>query len=118
MSNLREFFASVGSDADDVIIRLGGNPDLVVRFVTKFLSDGSFANLKSALAAGDRDTAFRAAHTLKGVSGTLGFQRLYEKATSVTELLRGGAVDAAKTALPALETEYSLVMEALKTLEQ
>ena len=118
MSNLREFFASVGSDADDVIMRLGGNPDLVVRFVTKFLSDGSFSSLKSSLDAGDRDTAFRAAHTLKGVSGTLGFQRLYEKATSVTELLRGGDVDAAKTALPALETEYCLVMEALKNLAQ
>ncbi len=118
MSNLREFFASVGSDADDVIVRLGGNPALVVRFVTKFLSDESFSSLITALDEGDGDTAFRAAHTLKGVSGTLGFQRLYEKASAVTELLRGGAIAEAKASMPFLEAEYSLVIEALKSLEQ
>lgn len=118
MSSLSEFFASVGSDSDDAVARLGGNEALVVCFVTKFLSDNSLSSLRSALECGDSEAALRAAHTLKGVSGTLSFQRLYERVSSVTELLRSGALDAARTAFPALEKEYSLVIEALKNLEQ
>ncbi len=117
MNSLNEFFASVGSDESEVVSRLGGNPALVVRFVTRFLSDGSFTTLSDALASGDIQTAFRAAHTLKGVCGTLGFQRLYEKASAVTELLRAGSLDSARSAMPDLCAEYNLVIEMIEKLK-
>ena len=46
--------------------------DFVRRFALKFLQDDSFPNLKKALEAQDAPTAFRAAHTLKGVCQNLG----------------------------------------------
>ncbi len=37
---------------------------------------------------GDTETAFRAAHTLKGICMNLGFDRLYEASYDITEVLR------------------------------
>ncbi len=111
--NIEQFYASIGSDATEVIRRLGGSPALVERFLMKFRKDGSFSELNTALAAGDTDVAFRAAHTLKGVCATLGLGRLLAQASSVTELLRDGNLEDAKQAFPALASEYELVIKAL-----
>jgi HPt (histidine-containing phosphotransfer) domain-containing protein len=40
------------------------------------------------MAKKDFDTAFRAAHTLKGVCSTLGFQNLFTISSQLTEALR------------------------------
>lgn len=62
--------------------------DLVKRFIRKFLDDGSFSALCIAMAGDNRSKAFRAAHTLKGVSGSLGLTRLHSSASQLAELLR------------------------------
>jgi len=53
--------------------------------------------IADALKAGDRETAERTAHSLKGVSGTLCATRVYAAATAVDAALReesdGDAVD-------------------------
>ena len=79
MRGLDEFYAAVGADADDVVRRLGVGEDLVVRFVLRYREDGTFNKLVAALDDDDTEEAFRAAHTLKGSTGTLGFERLYRK---------------------------------------
>ena len=62
--------------------------DLVKRFIRKFLDDGSFSELRIAMAGDNRGKAFRAAHTLKGVSGSLSLTRLHSSASQLAELLR------------------------------
>ena len=62
-------------------------------------------------------TAFRAAHTLKGVCQNLGFDALYDPASALTEALRGGTLDGADTLFPPVEKEYQRVVAALKELE-
>ena len=62
--------------------------DLVERFLRKFLDDGSFSDLCIAMAGDNRDKAFRAAHTLKGVSVSLGLTSLHSSASQLAELLR------------------------------
>ena len=116
MNNLEQFYASVGSDAAEVVGRLGGNAALVMRFLAKFQEDGSFRQLCAALDGSDTETAFRAAHTLKGASANLGLQTLFIKASEMTELLRGGAVDEAETALPGLREEYDRVCSLIAEL--
>ena len=71
--------------------------EMLARFALKFLDDESMDKLEAAMAAGDAEGAFMAAHTLKGVSQNLGFDNLYEPAVVVTEALRGAdAVDGAR----------------------
>ncbi len=116
MISLEEFYASVGSDATAVISRLGGNSGLIMRFLAMFRADTSYNELCTALDNDNTEAAFRAAHKLKGVVGTLGFQTLYDQASSVTEMLRGGDLASAKVARPELEKAYAQVLEALKDI--
>lgn len=116
MQSLEEFYASVGSNAGEIIGRLGGNEGMVRKFLSKFPADNSINELKAALDAGDTDTAFRCAHTMKGLCATLGIQSVFEKASNVTELLRAKNIDDAKTAFPALREEYEKALESLKSL--
>ena len=85
---VRESYEKIGSNFEEVLRRLGSEA-LVKRFALKFLNDTSFQDLKDALVKKDGETAFRAAHTLKGVCLNLGFDRLYEVSAELTEKLRG-----------------------------
>ena len=60
------------------------------KFVLKFLGDASYDTLLQSMEAGDYESAFRAAHTIKGVGQNLGFTHLYQSAGALSEALRGG----------------------------
>ena len=113
---LEQFYHAIGGDYRGVLDRLPST-DFVRRFALKFLQDDSFPNLKKALAEKDAQTAFRAAHTLKGVCQNLGFDTLYVPASALTEALRGGSLDGSAALFAAVEKEYLRVVEALKELE-
>ncbi len=118
MRGLEEFYRRVGADADEVVRRLGVGEELVVCFALRYREDDTFERLAAALDADDTEEAFRAAHTLKGSSGTLGFERLYREASDMTEMLRRGELERAKDSLPVLEEEYDNVIEALERLDR
>ena len=86
---LRECYAALGGDYDEVMSRLRSER-LVQKFVLKFLNDGSYQLLRDALEAGDREEAFRAAHTIKGVCANLAFTGLLDSSERLTEALRDG----------------------------
>ena len=86
---LKECYAAMGGDYDEVMGRLRSEK-LVQKFVLKFLNDGSYQLLLDSLAAGDRDEAFRAAHTIKGVCANLAFNTLLASSEELTEALREG----------------------------
>ena len=74
---VKECYAKIGGDYDDVVKRLMRDA-LVERFMLKFLEDGSYQELVNALKEGRDEDAFRAAHTLKGICQNLSFTSLYE----------------------------------------
>lgn len=111
---LKECYEALGGDYAGVVGRLHGEA-LVGRFALRFLEDGSYALLQKSLAEQNYDEAFRAAHTIKGVCQNLGFVRLYESSSALTEALRGGAwSDAAAQQLEALERDYRVTVDAIK----
>ena len=109
MLNLEQFYAAVGGNAAENISRLGGNRTLLELLLSKFPKDDSFRTLSEAIDGSKTEEAFRAAHTLKGVSANLGIQSLFIKASEVTEYLRGGNLEAARTRMPDLTGEYDRV---------
>ena len=64
---------------------------------------------------GDAETAFRAAHTLKGLCLNLGFESLYKVDAALTEELRAGKLEEAKTSLPGVREKN---MRSLSDLSQ
>lgn len=111
--NLEECYEAMDSDYDDVMRRLGSET-LVRKFVLKFLDDTSFQGLKEGLENQDAELAFRSAHTLKGVCMNLGFTKLFEVSSALTEELR----DKENTTemFEEVEREYTRTIEAIKGL--
>ena len=84
---LKEFYQAIGSDFDEIFKRFG-NEQLILKFVKSFEKDKSFSELCEGFEEKDIEKAFRAAHTLKGVSVNLGFSELYAASSELTEVLR------------------------------
>ncbi|MGN0996284.1 MAG: Hpt domain-containing protein [Candidatus Ventricola sp.] len=114
---IEDCYLAMGGDYAQVQKRLP-SAALIKRFVAKFLSDDSFDQLCRAMQAGQREEAFRAAHTLKGVCANLGFDRLYGSASRLTEELRpeGSVIPAAAAELLAkVEQDYAETTGAIRT---
>lgn len=77
-----------GADVDTGLGRCMGMEPLYLRLVGSVKDEAAFDKLDSALAAGDLDAAFEAAHALKGVLANLALTPLSEPVYEITELLR------------------------------
>lgn len=110
-----EFYAEVGGDYEDVLGRFRGE-ERVIKFLRLFLADTSIADLRRNMAEENYKEAFRAAHTLKGVASNLGLTSMQEAASEVTEALRGGDADTAKTLMPKLDELCDKTLCSLNSL--
>ncbi len=108
---LNEIYAAAGGSAGETIGRLGSE-ELVRTVVKKFAADDTFSRLKRALAADDCESAFMAAHTLKGVCANIGFDRLAELGAQLAEQLRGKNIDGAKKLMCETERCYEEIIAA------
>ena len=114
---VRECYEELGCDFDKVLSRLVSEA-LVKKFALKFLDDPSFGQLKTALADKDAETAFRAAHTLKGVCMNLGFNHLYKPSFDITESLRAGNLEEGLQLFGEVKKQYEKTIEALNEFSQ
>lgn len=89
----------------------------IKKFLRMFPNDQSFSELCAAMENEDYESAFRAAHTLKGVCANLGIERLRIKASEITEALRGNVNNGADEILPDLIEEYNAAVDAINILE-
>ncbi len=78
-----------GAGVDLAVKRFMGKKELYKKFLLKFLADHSYEAIAEHVGGENYEEAFNSAHTLKGVAGNLGLDPIYEKASEITELLRG-----------------------------
>jgi signal transduction histidine kinase/ABC-type amino acid transport substrate-binding protein/ActR/RegA family two-component response regulator/HPt (histidine-containing phosphotransfer) domain-containing protein len=85
LSLTTEYTPFPGIDMDDVMDRFGGNYELLRDSLGSFIND--YALMPSLLISlkdqGDKEALRERIHTLKGVMGSLGAGKLYEKANSL-----------------------------------
>lgn len=112
----RECYDKMGGNFDDVMQRLGSE-NFIRRFAVRFLDDTSFQMIKDGIASGDAELAFRGAHTLKGVCSNLGFTKLYEVSSDLTEILRNRELSGYEAAWNEVEKQYQTTIEAIKELD-
>lgn len=111
---LIEAMSAYGCDVNEALARMMNNESLYVRFAGKFLDDPSFEQSKANVLAGDSEEALKSVHTLKGVSGNLGFTPLFKVASEMVTLYRSGEPDKAAELLPELERIYGDICSILK----
>ncbi len=94
--------------------------DEVIRvFLHDFLESEEFGALKRALVQGDDRKAFRAVHTLKGISLNMDMRNLARMCIALTENLRYTPINAQTSLLFAqVEKEYETVCGIIRELEQ
>lgn len=113
---LNEFYEKVGGNYEAVIQRLP-SAKLIQKFVCKFPEDPSYGLLTEALAAGDFESAFRAAHTIKGTAANLGLDMLANAASELTEALRDTQQLADKSLIAAMAEAYQITIELIAELQ-
>ena len=111
-----ECYQQLGGNLENAKTRLPSD-SLIKRFIIKFLDDSSYSELCDALQKGQRDEAFRAAHTLKGVCANLGFDQLENSASALTELLRPkdiGIPEEAVSMMKDVKHAYEMTVRAIR----
>lgn len=113
---LSEFYNSIGESLNEVLERLRME-ERVKKYLLLFLEDPSFNELQKAFASKDAETAFRAAHTLKGVAANLGLNKLSLSSSALTEDLRPYKFTAdSQSLLEKVEADYTAAVNGIKQL--
>ena len=107
---------SAGIDLEDAMERFMDNEAMMTKFLIRFLDDPSFSQLCRAMEQQDAESAFEAAHTLKGVAGNLSMKALFQQTSALVEDLRQKDLAAAAGKMAALEEQYETVRTALSAL--
>jgi CheY-like chemotaxis protein/HPt (histidine-containing phosphotransfer) domain-containing protein len=95
-------------DAEDLIFRLGGRPEMVERFVEMFTGvvTGYLAALRDAVQQGDLEQTRIQAHTIKGAAANISAWQLRRTAEALEQLSRAGEREGADQLLQQLESGY------------
>ena len=82
-------------DASAGLSRVGGNRTLYLKLLRQFVENQgtAVAGVTEAQGAGDRQTAERLAHTLKGVAGNIGATEVQFAAGALEKCIRDGAAE-------------------------
>lgn len=84
---LNECYKAFGGDYESVKKRISSDK-IIIKFLTKFLTEPSYEKLCQTLEEEDYKEAFRAVHSIKGISANLGFPALLDSSGILTEYLR------------------------------
>ncbi len=114
--DLKTCYEQMGGDYEAVMGRLR-QEERVTKFLRLFPADENFSLLTQALEARDWPTAFRAAHSMKGVTLNLGLTALAQSSTELTEALRSGApAQDPEPLYQAVKADYDKTLAAIAAL--
>ncbi|MDO4271044.1 MAG: Hpt domain-containing protein [Eubacteriales bacterium] len=113
-----EMLRAAGVDVQTALNRFCGNDSLYAKYLKKFFDDPNYREAGAALAASDWEEMLHAAHTLKGVAGNLGLDRLFETSGRIVAALRAGEHDAAAAAYAVLRGQYEELSRAVEQMRE
>ena len=100
---------NAGVDYNGAVARFVGSEEIYEQFLYRFTEDKNLTQLEEFLSKGDINTAFKRAHTLKGLSGNYGFNKMYEATVPVVEILREGSAEGIEEPLEELKEINNLI---------
>lgn len=113
----KELLLAADVDIIGALERFMDNEKLYDTYLRRFVEGASFAELENAIAAKDWEQALGVSHNLKGVTGSLGFTRLYELMCSQVTLFRRNENESAAALMDDITAERQrLLVVAQKAL--
>jgi CheY-like chemotaxis protein len=108
-----------GIDVESSLIRVGGNMKLYKKLLIKFRDDysNSFDEIQRAIENNNLNDAERYAHTVKGVAGNIGVNKLQKIAGDLETGIRKRETDRYDSMLKKYSKELSKALTTLKDLE-
>lgn len=103
-----------GIDYEDGLERFSGNSQLYEKYLTKFLDNHTYEEMRDAACGNDLRQAFELAHKLKAFLGNLSMSHFYEEIRSLTEEFRAGVRRDYKPDFAALDPEYRKIKQAIR----
>lgn len=88
MYGIQKKLEQYGVNYEETMNRFVRNEDLYIKILTKLEKDENAEKLNAAIAEGDLETAFMAAHTLKGLAANLGLEPLLKAVNEIVDPLR------------------------------
>jgi two-component system sensor histidine kinase/response regulator len=98
--------------------RVAGNRQLYTKLLCKFKDgqENAVDQIKAALQVGDVETAARLAHTVKGVSGNLGGDNLYQAASELEKAIKEGKnLD---LVMAEFDSQLKVVIDGIRVVEE
>ena len=102
-----------GVDYKGAVARFIGSEEVYEQFLYRFTCDKNLSQLEECLEKGDIETAFKRAHTLKGLSGNYGFNKMLEATIPVVEILRKGTANGIEEPLGKLKKTNKQVCDII-----
>lgn len=112
-ANIADALAVYGINYADAMDRMLNNGALYQQLAQHYTSDQNYLSLIEDMKAGDYETAYKHAHTLKGVAGNLSFTQLHQLAAQICEALVDNDIDTAQSLLGDLSVAHDRVHEGL-----
>lgn len=100
-----------------ILERLGGDEEIFAVMIDMYLQDldGYINNLGAALAAGEKSTLHREAHTIKGLFATFADEAGAQAAYSIEKQAKEGVLDGLAEQVAAVQARLRVVGAVLKT---
>ena len=105
-------------DETRLLNQFGDEPEIIAELRDLFLEDfpRQLAHIREGLAENDVQRVARAAHSLKGASGTFGADRVYQVSLSLEHLARDGRLDEVAMGYDLLSEELDKVVALIREL--
>lgn len=110
----QEKLMELGINYDAGLRRFAGKASIYEKYLKQFIEDPNFSKLKDEMQKEAYEEAFKTAHALKGVIGTLSIERLFSIVSELVEALRGNNIVKAKEIMIQANTEYNVIVGVLQ----
>ena len=118
-SEIRSELSDVGLDCTEMVEKFMDSEAMFLKFFKKFFTaaDSVVQELSSAIAADDHAAIENRAHALKGLSGNIGLNGVYNPAKKIVDDVRAGHFEYYKDDFKKLLTNYTKALSVLKKLD-
>lgn len=115
--DLKSFYEKMDSRYQTVFERFCNNEAMLGKFVTSFPNDTTFQKLTAAMTDLDYTEIENQAHTLKGLSANLGFEKLQAACSDVVLCVRQKRLDTLQQDFQKLKQEYETLLHEIQMLQ-